>query len=403
VANQEIDVDVLIVGGGLTGALLLIMLAEFGYKTLLVDTQSLSDRGHVDFDARSLALSPASQRILNTLHIWPSLHQYATAIETIHVSDQSHFGCARLKGNTHNPLGYVVEMQYLHQVVHQLLPQQHVMAPAQLQAFDLKQNLATIQHAAGCNQVRAQLVVAADGADSVMRQFCDLSTNVKDYQQSAIVVNIGLARSHGQCAYERFTANGPLALLPMSDKRMAAVWALPPKEAKRLIGLGDQDFLTQIQRAFGYRLGRFIKVGLRSMYPLRQVVMPQSITSSLVFIGNAAHTLHPVAGQGFNLGLRDVAMLLQCIAAHGLTSDMLKIYQKSRSYDQTAIAHMTDGLIELFTSKLPAAILGRGIGLMMVDNIPFLKNMLMRHASGFAGIIPDLVCGIPLQMEQLNA
>ena len=397
---SEIDVDILIVGGGLTGAILLHALAELGYRPLLVEAKPISDRIHTDFDARSIALSPASERILNMLNIWPLLQSNLTPIETIHVSEQGHFGCARLQGDKKNPLGYVVEMQHLNQVLHALLNKQEVVAPAQLIAFDPNENIATVQQTNGNMRVRAQLVVAADGADSQLRQWCRLPTSIKDYHQHAIVTNIGLARSHHFHAYERFTASGPLALLPMSHSRMAAVWALEPDVADRLLKLSDYDFLKQIQLAFGYRLGRFIKVGQRSIYPLRQVVMPQSVLRSIVFIGNAAHTLHPVAGQGFNLGLRDVAMLAQCISKQGLTPDMLQTYQTSRQYDQTTITHLTDGLVELFTSKLPGTVFARSMGLIMIDNIPFLKNLLMRHATGFAGIIPDLVCGISLLNER---
>ncbi len=395
----DCDVDILIVGGGLAGAVLMLALADAGYSTLLVEAKPFSGSVQTDFDARSLALSPASVRILQMLHIWPLLQEHATAIETIHVSDQHHFGSAHLGGNKKNPLGFVVEMQHINRALYQLLDRQYTMAPAQLIAYDAVSHLATVKTAVGQSTVRSRLVVAADGVDSVVRHLCHLPAQLKDYDQCAIVANIGLARAHQQVAYERFTASGPLALLPMTDQRASLVWALPPQEAERLMLVEEHVFLNHLQRTFGYRLGRFIKVGCRVAYPLRQLIMPQCVAGSVVFVGNAAHTLHPVAGQGFNLGLRDVAMLVQCIAKHGLGDDMLQIYQTSRRFDQTAMAYFTDGLVELFTSRLPGAALVRGAGLIALDNIPVLKSLLVRYARGFTGIIPDLVCGIPLHLE----
>jgi 2-octaprenyl-6-methoxyphenol hydroxylase len=151
-----------------------------------------------------------------------------------------------------------------------------------------------------------------------------------------------------------------------------------------------------LQQAFGYRLGRFLKVGKRTIFPLRQMIMPQQTAWPLVFIGNAAHSLHPVAGQGFNLGLRDVALLAQSILEDGLTPEMLQTYQAKRRHDQVAIINLTQSLVDVFTSKLPGLAWARTVGLVALDNVPFLKKLLTRYASGYAGTIPDLVCGLPL-------
>jgi 2-octaprenyl-6-methoxyphenol hydroxylase len=159
----------------------------------------------------------------------------------------------------------------------------------------------------------------------------------------------------------------------------------------------EDDFLKALQQTFGYRLGRFIQVGRRVLYPLKQVIMPQTVSNSVVFIGNAAHTLHPVAGQGFNLGLRDVATLAQYIAKEGLSTTMLRHYQQARHHDQAVITRLTDNLVGLFTHQLPGLSIARGLGLMTLDNSTLLKKLLSRYARGFGGVIPDLVCGIPLQ------
>ncbi len=398
----EQAVDILIIGGGLTGATLMLALADLGYSTLLVEAAPFSNRIHADFDARSLALAPASVRILEMLNIMPLLIPDATPIQTIHVSERQCFGSARLQGDKENPLGYVVEMQHINRALHQLLAKQQIIAPATLIKLDPTKGQAIIRDAKGDSTLKARLIIAADGVNSSVRRLCGLTATVKTYDQVALVANIGLARAHQYQAYERFTASGPLALLPMTGKRSSLVWALSPNDATALLACPDKDFLRALQDTFGYRLGRFIKVGERSLYPLRQVIMPEQVLGPVVFVGNAAHTLHPVAGQGFNLGLRDIALLAQCIAKEGLEPKMLQSYQQARRYDQAAITHLTDGLIKLFMSRLPGLSIARGAGLIALDNVGFLKNLLARYARGFAGVIPDLVCGIPLQVERLS-
>lgn len=391
------EIDILIVGGGLTGATLSLALQGLGFSTLLVDAQPLGTKITADFDARSLALSPATQRILNMLGVWEHLKDEATPIELIHVSDQYHFGTSRLQGDLNTPLGYVVEMQYINRALYQLLDAQHVLAPASVESVDLANHCAVLKSDAGEIEVSARLIVAADGAHSAMRRFCELPAHIKQYDQQAIVANIGLAKPHKGRAYERFTAHGPLALLPMQSNKMSLVWAMPPQEAEQLMTLSEVDFLRQLQRTFGYRLGRFTQVGKRSGFPLQQVLMPNQIKWPVVFVGNAAHTLHPVAGQGFNLGLRDVATLAQCIAKDGLNEAMLREYTQLRAHDQKIITRFTDGLIHLFTSRLPGLGVARGLGLVAVDNIPALKNILARYARGFGGVTPDLVCEMALK------
>lgn len=395
-------IDILIIGGGLTGATLMLALRNLGYSTLLIEAKPFSDKVNPDFDARSIALSPASRRILSMLGVWDVLKAYATPINMIHVSDQYRFGASRLQGDAHNPLGYVVEMQYINRALHQLLAKDHLMAPATLKELDLTSNLATVSTESGDIHIEAQLIVAADGAESSVRKLCALPMKSKSYGQHAVIANIGLIKPHEHRAFERFTVHGPLALLPMQDNRMSLVWAMTPEQAGKLMALNDGDFLKELQQAFGYRLGRFAKAGNRFSYPLKQVLMPQQAQWPVVFVGNAAHTLHPVAGQGFNLGIRDVATLAQCIAEYGLNSDMLDEYLKLRRHDQQIITGFTDGLIQLFTSRLPGVGLIRDIGLIALDNFPPLKNLLARYARGFGGFTPDLVCEIALNEREMK-
>lgn len=390
------QVDILIIGGGLTGATLMLALRGLGYSTLLIESRAFSDKIVPDFDARSLALSPASVRILNRLGLWDIIKKHATPINMIHVSDQHRFGASRLYGQKENPLGHVVEMHFINHALHQLLPKEQLLAPATLVGLDSTVGCATVATSEGTIRIAAQLIVAADGTESLARKFCNLSATIKDYEQQAIVANVGLAKPHEFKAYERFTAFGPLALLPMQDKRMSLVWASPPEKTEQLMYCDETAFLRELQQAFGYRLGRFVKTGTRFVYPLKQVLMTEQINWPVVFVGNAAHTLHPVAGQGFNLGLRDVATLAQCVVQWGLNAKMLEEYTKLRHHDQRIITRFTDGLISLFTSQLPGVGLARSAGLVALDNIPALKNILAHYARGFGGITPDLVCDIAL-------
>ncbi|MCP0914792.1 MULTISPECIES: FAD-dependent monooxygenase [Legionella] len=395
----EKEIDILIIGGGLTGATLVLALAAMDLQVLLVEARPFSDKIKADFDSRSLALSPASVQILTKINVWPKLKNHAMPIETIHVSEKLQFGSARLEGNRQHPLGHVVEMQHIQTALHELLPAQQILAPASLLALDAKAGIATIHHGDACIKVKAKLIVAADGSDSCVRQLCGLSAEIKDYKQHALVANMGLSRPHRQFAYERFTRSGPMALLPMTDLRAALVWSLAPADAEKMHSLPEPDFLAILHKEFGYRLGRFTKVGQRSLYPLRQIIMPKQTAWPIIFVGNAAHTLHPVAGQGFNLGLRDVAVLAQCIAQKGLNPGMLNHYQQLRQHDQHLITRLTDGLISLFSSRIPGFAGVRSLGLIALNHTSFLKKLLMRYASGYAGIVPNLVCGIPLEQS----
>lgn len=391
------QVDILIVGGGLIGAALLQALKPTKLRCKLIDNQGFQSRMDHDFDARSIALSAASVRILEQLKLWSSIEPATAVIRSIHVSEQGRFGSACLQSNEGKPLGHVVDIQVMNQVLGQSLDPQMIIAPAELTAFDSKQHIATVRSNGQEQTIQARMVVAADGADSIMRTFCQLSCHTKEYDHYALVANIGLARAHDHRAYERFTTSGPLALLPLDAKRMALVWCLPPACAERLLHASEPEFLKTLSHAFGYRLGRLLKVGRRVIYPLRQVVMPEQISDGVVFIGNAAHTLHPVAGQGFNLGLRDVAMLAQLLLEKGLDHPHLfESYQQARHHDQTTITRATDFLIRLFSSSHRGVVLARQAGLLALDNNSFLKQMLSRYASGLAGVVPDLVCGIPL-------
>jgi 2-octaprenyl-6-methoxyphenol hydroxylase len=398
VANKVCPVDIMIVGGGLIGATMLQALSPLGFSCLLVEAKPFSSKVSADFDARSLALAPASVNILKMTDLWSLLESYVTPIDMIHISLQGAFGRARLCGEEHLPLGFVVEMQYIYRALGLRLDKRHLLAPAELLTLDSVTGRAVIKDTDGERVVEARLIIAADGADSRLRHLCGLKASIREYEHQALIANIGLARPHLGQAFERFTSSGPLALLPLTDNRASLVWSMPPSEGARLVSTSESYFLNSLQKAFGYRLGRFVKVGRRVLYPLRQIIMPQQVKDRVIFVGNAAHTLHPVAGQGFNLGLRDVAMLAQCIAKQGLGPEMLNSYQLARVYDQKAITWFTNGLIDFSTFQLPGFSLLRGAGLIAFDHLAVAKGLVARYARGFAGTPPDLACQIPLEV-----
>ncbi|MCH9689042.1 MAG: FAD-dependent monooxygenase [Gammaproteobacteria bacterium] len=395
---EEIEaVDVLIVGGGLTGMALMHALAPLGYAVRLVEAHAIKPKAQGILDTRSIALSPASMRILKQLHIWPELLHTASSIQSIHISEQGRLGQGRLHADAgKEPLGSVVEMHALMDALKAKLNSGDIFSPARVVALNSRTGIAQLATDAGDKTVQAQWIVAADGTESSIRALCHATARTKLYQEHAIAANIALSRPHGQVAYERFTTQGPLALLPLHGAHMALVWTLNPEQVKQLKTMDEAAFLHALQRAFGYRAGRFLAVGPRAIYPLKQLIMPTQVCNQVVFVGNAAHTLHPVAGQGFNLGLRDIAMLAECAAKHGVTRDALNHYQQLRKTDQAIITTATDGLISLFKSRLPGVGLARRMGLIALDNSDLLKNILLRHAKGFGGVVPDLVCGTPL-------
>lgn len=388
----EPDVDVLIIGGGLVGALLLLALRSTPLRVRLIDS-SFHTIESPSFDARSLALSPASLRLLKTLNCFSAIEPFCTPIQRIHISEQGAFGQTYL--DTPEPLGQVIELCHLQHALLSYLPASS-MQNATCTAYDADSQTASLQYPdQSVTTCRTRILVAADGSQSTLRQYVHLDAHTHLYPHEALVANIGLARAHQGIAYERFTTTGPLALLPLCDQRAAMVWSLTPEEARYWQTAPTSSFLTHLQQAFGYRLGRFIKVGARARYPLQRITMPTVVKAHAVFIGNAAQTLHPVAGQGLNLGLRDVATLAQCLVQYGPTTEALSHYEQARQNDRHLMTTATHHLLQCFSR--PAYKKLRGLGLLALDNASFTKHWLIRYASGFGGIVPDLMCGLPLE------
>lgn len=401
--------DLVIVGGGMVGASLAISLAGRGLRLALIEAHTLGADTQPSYDDRGIALAYGTQRIFEAIGVWPTLRDLVEPILDIHVSDRGHFGCTRLSAADEGvpALGHVVTARELGRVLLErlaLIEAVEVIAPARVVSFVDRGDLVAveIERDGLMSALECRLLVAADGGNSSIREQLDVPIVRWQYGQSAVVTNITPGRPHRNVAYERFTDTGPVALLPMSEQRCALVWTVRDEQVEKVMGLDDAAFLAAFQQRFGYRLGRFQRVGRRVSYPLSLLRARESVRGRVAIIGNAAHTLHPIAGQGFNLGVRDVAALAEVIddafaAGHDIgAADVLERYQRWRSAEQRNVALATDGLVRLFSNPLGIVILGRNLGLLAMELLPAAKHPLARGAMGLLGRQPHLARGVPL-------
>lgn len=395
---------VVIIGGGMAGASLALALANIGIENAVFEAVAPETNAQPGFDDRTVALSAASLNILNKLGLEKDLYSVAAPIKTIHVSDQGHCGLARISAQECDmpALGAVIENWQLGQALNQAISKQPLIdyhAPAKVVDIEQSADEATlrIELDSGTQQVKAGLVVLADGARSPLRQQLHIDAQINDYHKSAIVCNLTTQLPHQNCAYERFTKDGPLALLPLTKGRMALVWSKPTKEAQSLIELDETEFAKKLEEAFGARLGRITKVGSRKSFPLIQLKAEILFRGRCVLIGNAAQSLHPIAGQGFNLGLRDVAdltellivakqkagkdpqALMQAVGSHQL----LRQYQQKRSPDREQTLWVTESLARLFSNPWLPLSISRNLLLKAMDVAPVAKGLFASQAMGF--------------------
>jgi 2-octaprenyl-6-methoxyphenol hydroxylase len=397
--------DIAIVGGGMAGASLAVALEGLGVRTALIETVPYGAATQPSFDERTTALSNGSRRILETLGVWPEVASEAAPIARIHVSDRGHFGFARIDAREQGlaALGYVVPNRALGAALWSRLGQSDqltVFSPAKVAAIQVGEqsielNVAETNGAA--RSVSARLVVAADGAESAVRAAFGVAAEVRDYGQTAVITSVLPRKFHQHVAYERFTAEGPLALLPLADGRCTLVLTLSHALAEAAMAWSDEEFLGELQRRFGFRLGRFLKVGRRAAYALSLSRARRTSAGRCIIVGNAAQGLHPVAGMGFNLALRDVASLAELIAEHGEDLDGLSAaYDAWRAGDRREIIAFTDALVRLFANPLGAVQGARNLGLLAFDLLPPAKAALSSLSIGAAGRIPKLARGVPL-------
>jgi 2-octaprenyl-6-methoxyphenol hydroxylase len=403
--------DVAIVGGGMVGASLAVALAPLGLKVALVEAFPHDSGAQPSFDERTTALSNGSCRILKTLGVWPGIQQHATPIRKIHVSDQGRFGFARIDAAEQGlaAMGCVVPNRALGAALWSRLEANadvHVHCPAQVSRVTANEDSVTLEIAQGAATATldTKLVVAADGAQSAVRSAFGVDAESRDYEQTAVITTVLPQRFHDHVAYERFTDDGPLALLPLDGGRCTLVLTLSRATAEAAMQWSDAEFLAEVQRRFGFRLGRFLKVGRRVPYPLSLTRAARTSAGRCVIVGNAAQGLHPVAGMGFNLGLRDIASLAELIAERrhephfdAGASSLLAEYDAWRAADRGGVIAFTDGLVRIFANPLSVVRRLRNVGLLAFDLFPPAKAALSRLSAGGGTRIPKLARGVALQ------
>jgi len=382
--------DVVIIGGGLVGASCALSMAKTNpaLNIAVVEANQVTSDYHPSFDDRSIALAEQSVAYLQNLNLFDPTASYTAAIRQVNVSDRGHFGKAHINSDefAKPSLGYVVEVNPFGRALHLRLTLSTISlyCPDSVTAIEqtLHSNTLTLQSG---EQLNAALLVIADGAQSPTRDLLGLGFNTRPYEQHAIIANVEVAGGHNNHAFERFTQNGPIALLPMSNNRYSLVWCMPKNQIDQYMAFNEQDFLGALQSAFGYRGGQFTKVGIRTSYPLVYGQVESLTAHRTVVIGNAAHAIHPIAGQGFNLGLRDVQVLSNLIAnsQHDLGSyAFTREYVQNRSSDIKTVMSLTDALVRLFSNSSRVLALGRSIGLFSMDLFPALKAPLAKQLMG---------------------
>lgn len=401
------EYDIVVVGGGMVGATLAWALQAASYRSALIESADIRKTAPPSYDERSIVLSYGSSRILESLGLWQQLAVHAGPICDIHVSERGRFGVTRIRAREERvpALGYVIPARCLGEL---LIPQLlqgsgerlQLYTPAQL--LSLRRFDGAVELELRCGDkpetLRTRLLVAADGADSLVRRLLNIDASIVDYRQEAVITTVSTQCPHNNIAYERFTDSGPLAMLPLRPygderNRCAVVWTLHAGQSEGLLALDEAAFLERLQRRFGSRLGRFLRCGVRAAYPLTMVNSELKVSGRTVLIGNAAQTLHPVAGQGFNLALRDAAMLLQCLldspgdpGAAGLLAD----YRERRARDQRRVVLFTDGLVRLFSNDLAPLAQARAFGLLGMDLLPGLRRRFVQQGMGLNMPLPRI-------------
>lgn len=417
--NQHI----VIVGGGMVGISLALLISKSllksksstRYSITLIEKFSLSSTSKAElkqpsFDARSTALSAGSMKIFNELGCWQKIKKLAEPIKKIHVSDKGHVANVEINARDfdRDAVGYLVENRHLGSVLLNELKQTAVkcLAPVEVLSCVAKKNgyrlgLKNGDEANGSaiESLHADLLIVADGAESELRKKLGIDTHLTDYKQSALIANVALAQPHNNIAYERFTDTGPIALLPLSasqfesqssfgDHRAALVWIIPRDQQAIYLNESDKDLLARLQDRFGFRAGQFLSVGMRQAYPLTLIQAVEQVRSNLVVIGNAAHFLHPVAGQGFNLALRDCHQLVNCLtqadAENKLLGELsvLKQYLEEQSFDQNSTIAVTDSLVKIFSSAQLSKAVVRQLGLLSLTASAGVKQRFATKMMG---------------------
>jgi 2-octaprenyl-6-methoxyphenol hydroxylase len=399
------DSDVLIIGGGMVGVTLALLLSrEPSLRITLVESISFPALEpdaplpyRPSFDARNTALSRRTVATYRELGLWDEMQLHATPIHQIHVSERGHFGMARLVAEEERveSFGQCIENAWMGLVLLRALKRcANVTVRDGVTVTGIRQQAMQITAELKKDnehfELTAPLLVAADGATSPCREMLGVNASTTSYGQVALVTTVATHLPHQNVAFERFTESGPLALLPLPEDRRSIVWTLPAGHEQPLIDCSDEEFLAQLQAAFGKRAGRFTKTAKRFAYPLALTVAQTQAQPRAVVLGNAAHTLHPVAGQGFNLCLRDCLALTERIVQRFRDGGdigefaLLHSYEQSRLQDQHNVTTFSDRMVRGFSNATPGLTLARNIGMVTFDLLPVAKRALARYAMGLS-------------------
>lgn len=412
--------DLIIIGGGLAGASLACALksvaTDIPLNIAVIEAFELKADSQPSYDDRTIALSYGSRCIFESMGLWPALEACAEAINKIHISDRGHFGVTQLTKEQEGveALGYVLENRAIGEQLYASINDVSnenssvskitLFCPASLIKLQQDEKQVSVEVRINDKQqlLHGKLLVAADGNNSQVMQLLAIGSSRINYDQVALVANVTPGKKHNNVAYERFTDTGPLAFLPMQKNRCSVVWTLRPEQADDLYALDEVDFLAQLQQRFGYRLGQIKKVGARHIYPLFLQSASRMVHGRVALIGNAAHSVHPVAGQGFNLALRDVAMLSELIVELRRTTDdigqqaMLQEYARLREQDIKRVYGFTDTLVKTFSNAITPLAHLRSLSLLLVDIMPDIKHQLARQSMGLNGRLTRLNRGLRL-------
>ncbi|SEM82102.1 2-octaprenyl-6-methoxyphenyl hydroxylase [Halomonas caseinilytica] len=398
-AERPRRVDIAIIGGGLVGASLGAALAPLmrdrGLSVAVIEAAPLPDGldapWQPSFDARASAISRGTAHHFDRLGVWSSMAERASPIRCIHVSEQGRLGVTRLRAEEfgNEAMGYVIPNAWVGRVLHRRLAELPLgwHCPARVEGIHpLAGGHRLVLSDGAC--LEAGLTVMADGGRSGLKERLGIESRERPYEQVAVVTTVGLDRPHEGIAYERFTSAGPIALLPMTGQRMALIWTFAAGREREALSRSDADFLAHLQATFGDRAGRFRRVGERHAYPLSLVTASETVRPGLAVMGNAAHALHPVAGQGFNLALRGVMDLVAAIEAGLVRGDApgdaatLNDFEARRSGDRDNVIRFSDGLVRVFGFDDPLLSRARAAGLVGLNLLGPLRRTLARRAMG---------------------
>lgn len=408
-ASQETTCDVLVIGGGLVGGTLACALARHGLQTVVVDVEALEDMLGTDFDGRCSAIAQSSQKVLEAVGLWDVIGPTANPMDDIHVTDGEslvylHYDHTDIGDE---PFGWMVENRMIRQALYEVEPTLDnltVIAPDRVETLERDATKATATLKSG-RVIHANLAVGCDGRGSKTRSDAGIKLTKWSYKQVGIVCTVEHDRPHDNIAHEHFLPSGPFAILPLkgTDKKpgcqSSLVWTEREDLAPILIKLDDADFHEELMERFGDFLGEVKVVGQRFAYPLSLQYAEESTALRLALAGDSSHGMHPIAGQGLNMGLRDVAVLAEVLVdAHRLGLDVgdgfvLEKYEQARRFDNHLMLAMTDVLNRLFSNNIAPFKLARDVGLAIVEEIPPMKKFFMRHAMGVVGDLPRMMRG----------